>query len=303
MALGTLDIVTDTTVKQFLEKMDLQNAILAAIANREGGSDVPTIEINNMLMVQQLVRMGVASKIFTVGGQILCNHEQFGTLAWDIIGIDVDKPTDPQYKYSMTLQLHDCIKAATYQFDAPEPTNPDSNRKSYGSNNWSQSAIRQWLNSDGEAGKWWMAQTEYDVAPAFASSQAGFLKGLDKEFLGVIGNVDKITAKPNIDGGGSETLSEKFFLPSMTEVYGGENNGIAEGIVYPYYANGSTLEAPGTGADTNRIKNKGDAATTWWLRSCNPTDSYYERIVVTSGTVVNSNANNSYGVAPACCII
>ena len=169
---NVLNLVSENS---FLEKMDVQNALLKAIVMQGGGNsaNLPT-EISSWSVVQQLVRMGVAEKAFHIGDQLVCNHKTYGTLVWDIIGIDHDTPANPEYKHSMTLQLHDCIGSATFQFDAAEPTNPDSNRASYGSNNWLESGIRQWLNSDGNAGTWWEAKTDYDVAPSY-SSTAGFL--------------------------------------------------------------------------------------------------------------------------------
>ena len=130
------------------------------------------------------------------------------------------------------------------------------------------------------------------------------MKGLDAEFLATVGEVSKITARNTVtDGGDSDTSTEKFFLLSMTEVYGGLNNNIAEGVAYPYYADNSVLTAAGTGADANRIKYRNGAAQYWWLRS--PTISYssYVRSVYPTGGVSSYYANSSSGVAPACCII
>ena len=298
---NVLNLLSEST---YIEKMDMQNALLKAIATQGGGGSNVPVEINSWSVVQQMVRLGIAAKVFSIGDQLVCNHETYGTLVWDIIGIDHDTPANSEFKHSLTIQLHDCIGAATFQFDAAEPTNPDSNRKSYGSNNWLESGIRQWLNSDGNAGTWWVAKTEYDVKPSYASSTAGFLKGLDAEFLSTVGEVSKITARNTVtDGGDSNTSTEKFFLLSMTEVYGGLNNNIAEGVAYPYYADNSVLSSPGEGADANRIKYKNGAAQHWWLRSPNTSTSSSVRSLYTSGYINSNDAYLSIGVAPACCII
>ena len=297
---NVLNLLSEST---YIEKMDMQNALLKAIATGGSGSNVP-IEINSWSVVQQMVRLGIAAKVFNIGDQLVCNHERYGTLVWDIIGIDHDTPADSQFEHSLTIQLHDCLGAATFQFDAPEPNNPDSNRKSYGSNNWLESCIRQWLNSDANAGTWWEAKTEYDVKPSYASSTPGFMQGLDAEFLSAVGEVSKITARNTVtDGGDSDTSTEKFFLLSMTEVYGGLNNNIAEGVAYPYYSDNSVLSAAGTGADANRIKYRNGAAQYWWLRSPNPSYSHHVRLVDLGGHVNLTSAYYSRGVAPACCII
>ena len=298
---NVLNLLSEST---YIEKMDMQNALLKAIATQGGGGSNVPVEINSWSVVQQMVRLGIAAKVFSIGDQLVCNHETYGTLVWDIIGIDHDTPANSEFKHSLTIQLHDCIGAATFQFDAAEPTNPDSSRKSNGSNNWLESGIRQWLNSDGNAGTWWEAKTEYDVKPSYASSTAGFLKGLDAEFLSTVGEVSKITARNTVtDGGDSDTSTEKFFLPSMTEVYGGLNNNIAEGVAYPYYADNSVLSSAGEGADANRIKYRNGATQHWWLRSPNTSNSYNARCVFSTGAVNYYGAVNSSGVAPACCII
>ena len=299
---NVLNLLSEST---YIEKMDMQNALLKAIATQGGGGSNVPFEINSWSVVQQMVRLGIAAKVFSIGDQLVCNHETYGTLVWDIIGIDHDTPANSEFKHSLTIQLHDCIGAATFQFDAAEPTNPDSNRKSYGSSNWLESGIRQWLNSDGNAGTWWEAKTDYDVKPDYASSTAGFLKGLDAEFLSTVGEVSKITARNTVtDGGDSDTSTEKFFLLSMTEVYGGLNNNIAEGAAYPYYADNSVLSAAGTGEDANRIKYRNDAAQYWWLRSPDTSYSYRVRGVYTTGDVRYFTPYTSGGgVAPACCII
>lgn len=300
---NVLNLLSEST---YIEKMDMQNALLKAIATQSGGGGGggTPVEIDSWSVVQQLVRLGIASKVFSVGDQLVCNHETYGKLTWDIIGIDHDTPVNTDYTHSLTIQLHDCIAASTFQFDAAEPTNPDSNRKSYGSNNWAESGIRQWLNSAGNPGTWWTAKTDYDVQPTYATSTAGFMKGFDADFLATVGEVSKITAKNTVtDGGGSDTSTEKFFLLSMTEIYGGLNNNISEGVVYPYYSDNSSLTAAGTGADTNRIKYRNGTAQYWWLRSPNPSYSSNVRGVTTTGNVDSSGAIHSYGVAPACCII
>ena len=97
----------------FAEKMDTQNKFLAAILSAQGGSVVPT----SFKDVQTLVRSGLASKVFHIGDQLVCNKGDV-KLVWDIIGIDHDVPADKQFTHSMTLQLHDCI--ASMQYDGAE---------------------------------------------------------------------------------------------------------------------------------------------------------------------------------------
>lgn len=173
-----------------------------------------------------------------------------------------------------------------------------------GNNRYSVSAMRQYLNSSAAAGSVWTPKHNFDRAPSWATSTAGFLNGMDEDFLSVIGEVTKVTALNTVsDGGGSETTTERFFLLSRSEVYGGNEVTGGEGAAYPYYANYSDLAAPGTGDDTNRIKYRNGSAQYWWLRSPFAGHTLSVRIVLATGNVSFSNAASTYGVAPACCII
>lgn len=174
----------------------------------------------------------------------------------------------------------------------------------YGYNNWEHSAIRQWLNSEAAADAWWEAKHLGDLAPAYAATKDGFLKGLDADFKSLIGTTKKITARNTItDGGGSVELVEKIFLLSQTEVSGGKNNNIAEGAPYEYYTR--LVGAVTTAENVGRIKYGTDgAACYWWLRGPYTGSSTNPRHVHPSGSVsANYAANHSYGVAPACILL
>lgn len=49
-------------------------------------------------------------------------------------------------------------------FDAKEPTNSDSERKSYGNNRYKDSNIRQWFNNS-EMNNWYVPQHSADAPP------------------------------------------------------------------------------------------------------------------------------------------
>ena len=175
----------------------------------------------------------------------------------------------------------------------------------YGSNNWVESAMRQWINSDKAAGSVWTPQTKFDRPPYWAASTAGFLNGIDADFLEVIGETEKVTCRNTVtDGGGSDITTDKFFLLSRREVYAGnEVSGVIEGEPYPYYSDYSDLSAAGTGNDTNRIKYCNGSPQYWWLRT--PDSGYGADVcgIYTSGQLSGYIAINSGGVAPACNII
>ena len=174
-----------------------------------------------------------------------------------------------------------------------------------GSNNYNESAIRQYLNSDKAAGSVWTPQTKWDRPPSWAASTAGLLYRMDPEFVSVIGKVKKRTAKNTVsDGGGYIDTEEKIFLLSRTEVYAGANNNVDEGGPYRYFSEFSDLSSAGTGADSNRIKYRNNVAKYWWLRSPGTGYASHPFGVNPSGTVYYYYiATSSYGVAPACCIV
>lgn len=178
-----------------------------------------------------------------------------------------------------------------------------AHRMRYGSNRWGQSSIKQWLNTEAEGNAWWTPTNIFDRPPS-GRATAGFLNGMDADFISVLGKVNKRTALNTVtDGGGYEDSEELMFLISRSEVYGGLENSVNEGNPYPYYKDFSDLTSAGTGTDSNRIKYLSGAARYWWLRSPYSGLAYSVRYVYTTGNIYNSYASNTYGVAPACCII
>ena len=165
----------------------------------------------------------------------------------------------------------------------------------YGYNRWSQSAIRQWLNSDAAANSWWTPQNVFDRPPSYLS-RAGFLNGLDADLVAVLGEITHSTPLNTItDGGGSETVVDKVFLLSRAEVgLGVEANGANDGTVYEYYEEAQNVD---------RIKLRAGSAAYWWLRTPYVGDANDVRSVDTSGALSGGGANIAVGVAPACVIL
>ena len=179
----------------------------------------------------------------------------------------------------------------------------------FGSNRWKESSVRQWLNSAAAANSWWEPQSSFD-RPTPDVGKPGFLNGLDADFLAVIGTVTKRTVKNNEIGGGYEDLTEKIFLPSRSEVFGGNTldniTYTEEGAPYSYYDTGrSALAKPSVGADTNRIHYKASGtATGFWLRSGTPHNSMAGNAVLSDGGIgYGTYAYNLFPVAPVCNII
>lgn len=198
------------------------------------------------------------------------------------------------------VDLGTCSASATYIVNTVGAFN-STQRSANGSNNWAESGIRQRLNATGAKGTWWKKQTIFDMPWAYASSQNGFLYGIDPEFLAVLGEVDNVTKRNTMfeaDGvtSGSYTTRDKVFLLSRDELGYGSESGIAEGTVLDYYKNATS---------TDRIKYDRSSLTTardWWLRSPAPWFAVVARRVYTTGNLGDNNVDYGFGAAAACVI-
>lgn len=189
-------------------------------------------------------------------------------------------------------------------------------RMRYGSNKWSESAMRQHLNSSKVAGQVWSPQSHWDRPPSWDASTAGFMHGLDPEFIKICADVELLTALSTAAGDttttegnagtGYETTVDKYFLPSRPEVFGGGDNASDKGDAWQYYSANSdkSSQANNPGVDSNRIKVQASNGNPyyWWLRSPYVGHGSNVRGVLTDGSVNGNSAYVSYGVAPACVI-
>lgn len=165
-------------------------------------------------------------------------------------------------------------------------------RRKYGSGDWKESAIRQWLNSNKPAGQWWTPQNSWDRPPAYAETLNGFLYGLDPEFIRVIGKTRVTTKYFDTSTGainGTYTTEDYFFLMSASQVH---SNFSGEGTKYTPYSD-----------DASRIMYKNGSASSYWPRSPYSSLSSHVYFVDSDGYVSNGSASYSNGVAPACNII
>jgi hypothetical protein len=318
--------------------------------------------------VQGVVRAGLADKFFSIGDQFVATFDG-QPVVWDVIGIDHDKPTDPRFTHSLTIQSHDCLlnaqfsaQQALYYAEAPLPAGEHRftlngvqyafttsqtvpaggqvfinsledgyvpttittyaadrttavetdlvvtqsagadtlspvnhhQRCKYGSNNYMESAIRQWLNSEDETFVW-EPQTPFDRPSTTAAyTGGGFLHRLDPDLVAVLGAVDKQVARNTVtDGGGQDLFSDKVFLLSGVEVYGGGEGTTTGEEVYPFY----------TGVSEERIKYLGASAQRWWLRSPASGSANFVYGVHGSGNLTYTHVFYSFGVAPAVVIV
>ena len=243
--------------------------------------------------IQDVVRRGRAQRYFAVGDVLTVATPRW-TIEYEVTGFDQVEPADAALTHSMTLLP---VRLVTnLQFDATEPGNPDANRAQYGCNRWDWSAIRQWLNSAAAPGEWWTAQHEYDAAPAYAATLAGFMADLPADFLSAVAPARLVTALPNADGGGSVETVDRFWLPSRTEIFGDANNGVAEGVQMAKYIDAT---------DADRIKyNSAGTAAGWELRSPNRSNSYNIVNVSANGIMQELSWSSAWsgGIVPACII-
>ena len=176
----------------------------------------------------------------------------------------------------------------------------------FGSNNYAQSAARQWLNGAATAGSVWTPTNKFDRAPSWAATYNGFMHGLPADFLAVVEpavipcRTNGVFECASLDGteftiNQVYELKDKFFLLSRPEIYGTwDSTTYKDGELLDYY-DGLT--------NTERKKyDNGGTVRLAWLRSPSPSSANYARIVSTDGSLGSSNAYLSFGVAPACII-
>lgn len=199
--------------------------------------------------------------------------------------------------------------------DAKEPSNSDSNRQSYGNNRYSMSNLEQWLNKDSAAGAWYVAAHGADAPPSTSdsvygcntqySAKAGFQNLFTAAEKAAILNTTIRVVKASIDGGGSEDITRKIFLPSTTEVGFANESGIAEGSKWALFTDNAsrisylTQQAFSNTSSTSKPSAVGNAWY-WWLRTPYASDSYAVRTVYADGTLGRDNAaNGNRAVRPA----
>lgn len=200
-------------------------------------------------------------------------------------------------------------------FDAMEPSNTDSNRRSYGNNRASVSNLLLWLNSAAAAGGWYSAQHSADAPPTAANvwsshnpydQEAGFLSFFEADFRNALLD-DTITVAKNTvtDGGGSEQITRKVRLLTETEVGLGNENGIAEGTQWPLFTDNESRKAYPTAeavSQSTYTSSSLSATQPWyyWLLTPDAGYAYCVRYVTSDGSLSYDHARGGdFGVRPA----
>ena len=198
-------------------------------------------------------------------------------------------------------------------FDAKESGNSDSNRKSYGNNRWIYANIRQWLNSQAAAGQWYSAQHGQDAPPSNANvwdnyneyqQEAGFLAGFSANFLAALLTTTRTVGKAQVDGGGTESCTDKIFLATCTEV--GLSGDVTAGSKLAIFSNDASRQAKPTAEAVSKSEYTNSSLNAnspwyWWLADAYASHSYDVRSVSSSGALIWNNAyRGSRGVRPLC---
>ncbi|WP_137743234.1 DUF6273 domain-containing protein [Robertmurraya siralis] len=199
-------------------------------------------------------------------------------------------------------------------FDAIEPSNSDTNRRSYGNNRYLHSNIRQWLNKDTQP--WYVAQHGADQPPTTANvwsghnpydSEKGFLANFSANFKNRILTTTLTVVKNTVtDGGGSESVQDKVFLLSNTELGLANENSIAEGSRLALFTTTDSSRLANPTPEAVSQSSYTDASLSasqpwwWWLRTPHSGYSYGARNVSSSGAInFNSAWLGRVGARPA----
>lgn len=175
----------------------------------------------------------------------------------------------------------------------------------YGYNRWNQSALEQYLNSSGA--NWWTPKSNFDRRPDQYNKNA-FLGGFTEDFLEVLQPIKvQTSANTLFDSGVTDTTYDKFFLPSLEQIYVVPQASGVEGSYWQYWKDRTGASSPqaqyGTYAEriTYAIENHNSAQYVR-LRSASRGNSNSVWGVNTSGLVYYNNAIYSNRFAPACVI-
>lgn len=168
-------------------------------------------------------------------------------------------------------------------FDQPENAsgnpNPINQRRSNGNNRYYLSNIRQWLNSNKPKNEWWTASHDYDTAPSYKSWNGFMYEITDYEKSIIVPKSVKCILDTN-DGGGSETMTDYFFLCSSYAM-GAE-------VVYPLEDEHIYEWIEGVGANNRKFKDN------YWCRTINGRSSANRVRLIQNNGVLYSG---SYGYA------
>lgn len=255
-------------------------------------------------MVQSISNLAIGSKLKF--GTYIVEDSSTEPIIWQILA----KNHQGYPSNSVTLLTDRIIDLRG--FDAKEPSNSNSDRQNYGNNRYKYSNIRQWLNKSGYP--WYESQHSADAPPTDSGmsqptgydDEPGFLSNFTEDELGAILDTTLIVALNTVtDGGGSETVIDKVFLLSETEVGLGNENGIIEGSPFSIFTDDASRVSYLTQQAFSNTKSNSKPSTVndawyWWLRTPNAGLANYVCYVHSAGSSNGIYAYFGYfGVRPA----
>lgn len=174
----------------------------------------------------------------------------------------------------------------------------------YGYNRWSQSGLRQYLNSDKVAGTYWTAQNPWDRPSAIVATKNGFLYGYAEDVKAHFKQIRVVTVACNADNNEEDVTYDKVFLSSLEQMYCVPQFSGKEGAYWEYYKRllGRTSPAPTSATYTRLIKyalNAPTSAQGCFRRSAYRYSAYGVWSVGASGYVSASLACSGYRCAPS----
>ena len=244
------------------------------------------------------------------GGQLVLNMTYNQSLQNKTISVFASKAATSA---SETVSLSSTAIAGAVNLGEPDGLTPNMNfmhRAIFGSNNYAQSNVRQWLNSEGKVNTYYTAQTKFDRPNGNLigsdTAYAGFAHGFGDDFLNAVKpavvpyRTNDVYEVDSLDGTVQAkstvyNVRDKFFLLSRPEIYGSwDSTSLKDGEQLDYYVGLTNAE---------RIKyDSFGSARNAWLRS--PIQSYGSRVrlVYTDGSLDGNGACYGLGAAVACII-
>ena len=248
-------------------------------------------------MAQLLSNLPVGARVKF--GKYSVNGEPALPITWQI----VDK-TIPSAITLLTEKIIDVLHC-----DDPEPNNSNQDRKNYGNNRYKLSNIDQWLNEYKAGNEWYVASHGSDAPPASGVlpyvQRPGFLNAFSLEERQSIIDTTVESAISPFDGGGSEYIVRKVFLPSLLQVGAIPVNIATEGWVWAHFAKNAVRTTSMTEQAANNTK--WQAAYIWvgvpmayWTRTPSSANVFAVQVINHQGNISEAPANNvGNGVRPA----
>lgn len=181
----------------------------------------------------------------------------------------------------------------------------------YGYDRWSQSALRQWLNSDKSINEWWKQQNPFDRRPIQLATMRGFMAGLSGNFIAIIKPIKVVTALNTLTDkafGESETTIDRFFPAALEQEYI-VPSWHGEGTAFKYWVDrlGTEQKIGRAYERTEHIRysmNNNATTSIIRLRSVRHANniSGIVHAVTKTGYVSNATAFNTHNSCP-CCVI